>query len=217
MAVATNQSPELLTRFDRVERWVHWTNATLFGVCILTASALYVGPVSALVGRRVLVRTIHVYTGLARPIPIILGYLISSGFRADVRRFNRFSDVDRRWLRRRVRRSSGASGLGKFNPGQKLNAAFVAGAIVVMAATGSIMKWFEPFPLPWRTGATFVHDWLALAIVVVIIGHLRFAFGDPDALSAMRRGTISRTWARDHAPRWHDEVAGDDSSTSPTP
>ena len=125
-----------------------------------------------------------------------------------MRRFNRFSDVDRRWLRRKVRRSSGSAGLGKFNPGQKLNASFTAGAMVVMAATGSIMKWFEPFPLPWRTGATFVHDWLAFAIVIVIIGHLRFAFGDPDALSAMRRGKIPRSWARDKAPLWHDEVAG---------
>jgi formate dehydrogenase subunit gamma len=208
MAVATNPSPELLTRFARVERWVHWTNAVLFGVCILTASALYVGPVSAIVGRRELVRMIHVWTGLALPIPVVLGFLASPAFRADVRRFNRFSDVDRRWLRRRVRRSSGSVGLGKFNPGQKLNASFTAGAMVVMAATGSIMKWFEPFPLPWRTGATFVHDWLALAIVIVIIGHLRFAFGDPDALGAMRRGTITRSWARDKAPLWHDELVG---------
>ena len=36
--------------------------------------------------------------------------------------------------------------LGKFNPGQKLNAAFIAGAAIVMLATGSIMKWFEPVP-----------------------------------------------------------------------
>jgi formate dehydrogenase subunit gamma len=208
MAVATNPSPELLTRFDRVERWVHWTNATLFGVCIITASMLYVGPVSALVGRREFVRMVHVYTGLALPVPIIVGFLLSPAFRADVRRFNRFSDVDRRWLRRRVRRKDGSTGLGKFNPGQKLNASFTAGAIVVMAATGSIMKWFDPFPLPWRTGATFVHDWLAFAIVIVIIGHLRFAFGDPDALSAMRRGTIPRSWVADKAPLWRDELEG---------
>jgi formate dehydrogenase subunit gamma len=187
----------------------------LFGVCIATASALYVGPISAIVGRRVLVRTIHVYTGLALPIPILLGYVLSRSFRADVRRLNRFSDIDRRWLRRRARRSNGSYGLGKFNPGQKLNAAFVAGTIVVMAATGSIMKWFEPFPLPWRTGATFVHDWLAFALVIVIIGHLRFAFGDSDALSAMRRGTISRKWAKEHAPLWHEEMTG--VSPEPTP
>ena len=129
-------------------------------------------------------------------------------FRADVRRFNRFSDLDRKWLRRKGRRANGSYGLGKFNPGQKLNAAFVAGAIVVMMATGSIMKWFEPFPLPWRTGATFVHDWLAFFILIVIIGHLRFALGDSDALSAMRQGTISAKWAKEKAPLWHEEMTG---------
>ncbi|HZQ84422.1 MAG TPA: cytochrome b/b6 domain-containing protein [Acidimicrobiales bacterium] len=205
MAVATSPS-DVLIRFDRVERYVHWINATLFGACIATGAALYVGPLSAIVGRRELVRTIHVYSGLALPIPILIGLFLSAGFRADVRRFNRFSDADRKWLRRKVRRSSGSYGLGKFNPGQKLNASFVAGAIIVMAMTGSIMHWFEPFSDSWRTGATFVHDWLAFAIVIVVIGHLRFAFGDPDALSAMRRGTISRKWAQDKAPVWHDEL-----------
>ncbi|MBV8692217.1 MAG: cytochrome b/b6 domain-containing protein [Actinobacteria bacterium] len=207
MAVATSPS-DVLIRFDRVERYVHWINATLFGLCILTGAALYVGPLSAIVGRRELVRTIHVYSGLALPIPILIGLFSSAAFRADVRRFNRFTDIDRKWLRRKGRKNNGAYGLGKFNPGQKLNASFVAGAIIVMAMTGSIMHWFEPFSDSWRTGATFVHDWLAFAIIIVIIGHLRFALGDSDALSAMRQGTISRTWAADKAPLWHEEMTG---------
>lgn len=33
--------------------------------------------------------------------------------------------------------------MGKFHPGQKLNAAFTPGAIVVMLTTGSIMHWFR--------------------------------------------------------------------------
>ena len=39
-----------LARFDGIERAVHWTNATLFLILLTTASALYVGPVSTLVG-----------------------------------------------------------------------------------------------------------------------------------------------------------------------
>ena len=59
--------------------------------------------------------------------------------RRDLGRFNRWSRDDMRWLRtfggdRTVR-------LGKFNPGQKLNATFIGAAAVVLAATGSIMKW----------------------------------------------------------------------------
>ena len=37
-------------RFDRVERVVHWCNATLFLVLLFTGASLYVGPLSTLVG-----------------------------------------------------------------------------------------------------------------------------------------------------------------------
>jgi formate dehydrogenase subunit gamma len=97
--------------------------------------------------------------------------------------------------------------VGKFNAGQKLNASFVAGAGLVMLGTGVIMRWYHPWPLSWRTGATFVHDWLALAIGFVIIGHIWMALRDWDALRSMFVGTISRSWGKRHAPAW---VAGDD-------
>ena len=37
-----------------------------------TASILYVGPLSAAVGRRELVRQVHVWSGLALPIPLLV-------------------------------------------------------------------------------------------------------------------------------------------------
>ena len=54
------------------------------------------------------------------------------------------------------------------------------------------MKWFEPFPLDVRTGATFVHDWFAFFIWIAVIGHIWFAFADGEALRAMWRGTGQR-------------------------
>ena len=42
----------LLARFDKVERAVHWTNAFLFAVLVLTGAALYLTPLIAFVGRR---------------------------------------------------------------------------------------------------------------------------------------------------------------------
>ena len=48
------------------------------------------------------------------------------------------------------------------------------------------MMWFTHLtPLMWRTSATFVHDWLALTIGIVLAGHIGMALGDPEA----RRGT----------------------------
>jgi formate dehydrogenase subunit gamma len=194
-----------LLRFDRRERTLHWVNAILFGILMLTGAALYAGPVSALVGNREVVRTIHVYSGILLPVPLLLSVLGRRGarLRTDLGRLNRWSRDDARWFRKRQR--AGVV-LGKFNPGQKLNATFIAGAAIVMLGTGSIMKWFDLFPLDWRTGATFVHDWFALGIWAAVIGHILFAVKDGDALDSMIGGTVPASWARTKAPLWYEEL-----------
>lgn len=201
-------APSRLTRFGPGARRLHWVNAVLFVVLMVTAAILYVGALSALVGRRELVRIVHVAAGLALPAPLVVSLL---GHRreevgAEVRSLSRFDGDDRRWLRsfgrdRTVR-------MGKYHPGQKLNAAFTLGAILVMLLTGSIMHWFDPFPVDWRTGATFVHDWTAVVITVVVAGHLRMALSDGDAFRAMREGWVPAAWARRHRPKWYEEVTG---------
>lgn len=188
---------------------MHWANAILFGILIFTAAVLYVGQLSAIVGRRDLVRQIHVVSGLLLPVPIVLGLIgpWRRRFRADIRALNRWDADDKRWLRTRGR--DRAVRLGKFNPGQKLNAAFVAGTIVVALATGSIMEWFTYFPIDWRTGATFVHDWTAIAIFLVVVGHIWMALADGDALRGILRGWVPASWAKAKRPRWYDEMTSE--------
>src|SRR5205085_3922318 len=53
-----------IERFDAAERVIHWTNAALFGVMLFTGASLYLGALSRVVGRRELVKTVHVYCGL---------------------------------------------------------------------------------------------------------------------------------------------------------
>jgi formate dehydrogenase subunit gamma len=198
--------PELV-RFGRAERVIHWTMATLFLVLMLTGAAMYTGPVSTLVGRRDLMRDLHVIAGLALPVPIVVGLVTrwGRGLRLDLSRLNRWTSDDRAWFRRRTRADTR---LGKFSPGQKLNATFLGATIVVMLATGVILKWFERFPISIRTGATFVHDWMALGIWLSITAHIALAFHDPDALRSMVRGSISARWARTKRPRWYEETTG---------
>jgi formate dehydrogenase subunit gamma len=206
MAATTRKSEAPLLRFDRGERLLHWSNAILFLTLLVTGAALYVPQLSEIVKRRHLVKEIHVYAGVLLPVPLVLT-LVSGrwgrALRADVRRLNRWSADDRRWLRTRGRDRKVR--IGKFNAGQKLNAAFVAGAIPVMLATGLIMRFPSHFSLSWRTGSTFVHDWVFLGLAVAITGHILFAVNDPLALRAMVRGWIPRSWARNHAPRWLEE------------
>lgn len=201
-----------LSRFDGTERLAHWTTAGLMVVLMLTGAVLYAGPLSTLVGNRETVRTVHVWCGLLLPAPVLVAMLLrrrGSRLRDDLRRLNRWAPGERKWFRRRTRADVR---LGKFNPGQKLNAACIAGAGLVMLATGSVMHWFNAFPVDWRTGATFVHDWFAMGIWLLVLGHIAFAVRDGDALEAMMvNGRVPASWARRKAPRWYDEVRDSES------
>jgi formate dehydrogenase subunit gamma len=153
------------------------------------------------------VELIHVYAGFALPGPMLLG-LASVAYRADLRRLNRFAPSDWSWLRSRSRRD-GTIPVGKFNAGQKLNASLSAGAIAVLLLSGTIMYFTNLAPLPWRSGATFVHDWFALAVGLLVVGHIYMAAKDPHALTGIRTGRVPLRWARREHGAWAREVAGD--------
>ena len=204
-AAARPHEPDGVRRFSRAETWAHRSLAWLMGVCAVTAAILYLPPLGELVGRRRLVVTVHEWSGIALPLPALLG-LASRAFRDDLRRLGRFLPHDWAWLRTAVRRRRREPGLaGKFNAGQKLYAAFTAGFVLVMAGTGLIM-WFPRLtPLLWRTGATFVHDWLALLVAAVVAGHVYFAAADPEARRGLRTGRVPRWWAASEHPLWRTE------------
>ncbi|MET7285703.1 cytochrome b/b6 domain-containing protein [Streptomyces sp. NPDC005573] len=190
-------------RFTPAERMVHRFSAALMGVCVVTAAFLYVPQLAVLVGRRELVVRVHEWAGLALPVPVLLG-LASRAFRADLGVLNRFGPHDRVWLRAALRRDKRRSSrpAGKFNAGQKVFAAWIAGATLVMLGTG-LMMWFTHLaPLMWRTSATFVHDWLALTVGVVLAGHIGMALGDPEAREGMRTGEVGKAWAEREHPLW---------------
>lgn len=194
----------VMARFSRAERALHWAVAVLALTAAITGFILYFGPLTALVSRRELLKTIHVWSGLAMPLPLAAAYAGKwrGAVRADVRRLSRWTDGDRTWLRSLGKRATGS--VGKFNAGQKANSAFTIGMIPVMMATGSVMRWFDPFPLSWRTGATFVHDWTAIATWIIVTGHIFVAISKPPALWSMFRGWMPTSWARDHHPKWEE-------------
>lgn len=202
---AERPPPESVRRFAPAVRRVHRSTGLLMLVCAVTALVLYEPTVAVLVGHRYLVATLHVWCGLALPAPLLLG-LASPAVRADLRRLNRFMPGDWAWLRSRTRRK-GLIPVGKFNAGQKLNASLSAAGILVLLGTGSLMWWTGLARLTWRTGATFVHDWTAIALGLLVFGHLAHALGDPVALHGMRTGDVPLRWARRHHGAWAAEVA----------
>ena len=179
---------------------MHQATAVLGLTCLATAAALYLEPIAELVGRRALVVQIHVWSGLALPVPILLGWA-SRAVRSDYRLLNRWTRVDRDWLRRRDRRTARLP-VGKFNAGQKLNASLSAGAGLVLLGTGIVLEYGRRWPLDLRIGATFGHDWTAFAVLVLVVGHVWFASHDEDARRGMWTGRVPVGWALREHPAW---------------
>ncbi len=196
-----------LKRFTPIERFAHRSIAILMLILIASASALYIPDISILIGNRGIVKTIHSVSGFLLPIPLIIAVFFPV-FRMNMRELNRFHPHDFAWLKRQNSDSikgeldNPDSVYGKFNAGQKLNAAFSFGAILIMFATGMVMFFSSLFTDDIRTGATFVHDWLTLAIVVVLTGHIYLAMKDAQVRMAMRSGEVTRSWASEHHPQW---------------
>lgn len=191
-----------IRRFDGVERAAHWATAALVLVLVVTGVILYVPALSLAVGRRLLIEDLHVFAGVAVFVP--LGCALAGpwgrALRADLSSMGRLSTAERAWLRSLGRR--GRAGVGKFNPGQKLNTVTVGGLLTVLLGTGVILRWGNALAVSWRTGATFVHDWFALAAVVLVTGHIVFALSHPAALRAMVTGRVTAAWRARHAPAW---------------
>lgn len=196
------QRSERVVRFDRVQRAAHWSTAFLFGILVLTGAALYIPALGGLIGHRLVVEDTHIYAGIAIVFPLALAVVGPWGraMRRDLASMNRFGRGEVLWLRSMGR--YGRAYVGKFNPGQKLNAFALAGLLSVMLVTGLMLRWGNFLPISYLTGATFVHDWFAFAITALVLAHMSMALAHPAALRSMVAGWVTRAWARRHAPAW---------------
>lgn len=207
MSLSSDSSVDPATpilRFTRAERWVHRTLGILMGVLLITGAIMFFPELSGLVGNRQVITTAHEIAGWLIPLPLLLA-LLSRAFRRDAGLLNRFQPTDWEWLRSRDRRS-GRIRVGKFNAGQKLNASLTLGALIVMFGTGMVMFWSSLFTDTVRTGATFVHDWVALALGILVLGHIWMAYNDATARAGMRTGSVPLGWAEREHGQWAEEV-----------
>ena len=187
-----------LVRFSGTSRAVHAVVGVLMIICILTAAVLYNASLALAFGHRHAFVLVHVWCGLAMPVVLLAGVVVRA-YRDDLGRLNRFVPADWRWLRSATRRD-GTIRVGKFNAGQKLNASLTGGSILVLTGTGLCMYFPGLVQLSWRSGATFVHDWFALGVGLLVLGHLSFALKDQVALRGAWTGTVPASWAvRQHA------------------
>jgi formate dehydrogenase subunit gamma len=94
---------------------------------------------------------------------------------------------------------------GRFNAGQKLNAAITLGLMIVMAVTG-LLLWYGEQDTAYRyAGTVYVHDWGAWLLIVLVAGHMYLAVLHPatrHALRGMTLGDVDREWAAKHHAKW---------------
>lgn len=193
--------PRFVPRFSRTERTLHWVHASAFFVLLGSGLVLYVPRLSTAVGRRPFLKDVHVYTAVAWLCAIVLVVALGDRRRlaATLRELDAFDRDDRLWLRRVPRPQ------GRFNAGQKLNAALTAAFAVVFGVSGFFL-WLGERDPRWRFASTIlVHDGLMYVSLVLLAGHLYLALIYPStrhALRGMTVGSVRRDWAREHHAKW---------------
>lgn len=189
-------------RFSRTERAFHWVNAAFFGVLLATGAILYLPSLQVAIGRRTLMKDVHLWTGVAWPCALVLVALVGDrrGIVRTMRDVDSFDRDDLRWLagRRPVPQ-------GRFNAGQKLNAVLTAATCVLFVVSG-LLLWLGERDTRMRFASTVVlHDGLAFVALALLLGHLYLAVIHPatrHALRGMTLGTVREDWATEHHPKW---------------
>jgi formate dehydrogenase subunit gamma len=192
-------------RFSRSERALHWANALGFLVLLASGLVLYLPSLAVLVGRRPLVKDVHLWTGIGWIAVLAAIALLGDrrGLVRTARELDRFDRDDARWLLGRR-----PAPQGRFNAGQKLNASLTAAFTLLFLVSG-LLLWLGERDTRFRVASTVVlHDGLMYAALVLLVGHLYLALVHPatrHALRGMTVGTVSEEWARRHHAKWRPE------------
>jgi formate dehydrogenase subunit gamma len=192
-------------RFSRTERLLHWANALGFFTLLGSGLILYLPSLAVLVGRRPLVKDVHFWSGIGWVV--MLGVIALAGDRRGIlrtaREIDRFDRDDARWLLGRR-----PAPQGRFNAGQKLNAALTAAYTLLFFISGMLL-WLGERDTRFRFASTVVlHDGLMYLAVILLIGHLYLAVIHPATRHALRGitlGTVNEEWASRHHAKWRQQ------------
>jgi len=195
-------APGYVRRFSITERVLHWVNAAGFLVLLGSGLILYLPSLAAAVGRRPMVKDVHFWAGIGWVSALAIVALLGDrrGLLRTASEIDTFDAEDVRWLQRRR-----PAPQGRFNAGQKVNAALTAAFLVLFFASGMLL-WAGERDTRFRFASTVIlHDGLLYASLVLLVGHLYLAVLHPatrHALRGMVTGTVREDWAREHHARW---------------
>jgi len=198
-----------LPRFGLTERAVHWVHAAAFCVLLASGLCLYLPSLAEAVGRRPLLKAIHIYTALAWAIALVLIVIAGDrrALRRTIREVDRFDSDDVDWLLGRH------TPQGRMNAGQKLNT-IVTAAFAILFAISGFFLWYGERDTRFRlANALLVHDYLMYASVILFLGHLYLSLIYPKtrhALNGITRGWVREDWARRRHAKWAEALRSGD-------
>jgi formate dehydrogenase subunit gamma len=190
-----------IVRWSRTERAVHWIHAGAFCVLLASGLCLYLPSLAEAVGRRPLLKSIHLYTALAWAIALVLVFVLGDrrALRRTAHEIDTFDEDDRDWLLGR------GAPQGRLNAGQKLNAIATAAFAILFVVSG-LDLWYGERDTRFRIpNALLVHDYLMYVSLFLFLGHLWFALILPrtrHSLSGITRGWVREEWAARNHPKW---------------
>lgn len=196
-----------IERFNTYERVLHWFVSVTFFTLMLSGlglySRLFTGYFNLFGGGQNAI-LIHKISGIVFFFSSLYMYL---NLKNDV---SSFDADDKLWIDQRggyLSRDVSHFNIGKYNPGQKLFAIFIAAATLTLGVTGLFIWAPTVFPRWIVQFSLMLHGLMFVASIMFVVVHVYLAtIGNPGTIEAMLYGDVRKIWAKKHHPKWYKEV-----------
>jgi formate dehydrogenase subunit gamma len=197
-------------RFSTSERVLHWVVTASFFSLLLSGIGLYsrlFNGYFSLFGGGSNAIMIHKIAGVIFFFSSLYMYF---NHKKDI---STFDEDDKDWIDRRggyLSRDASHFNIGKYNPGQKLFALFIALATLILGITGIFIWAPTAFPRWVVQLSLMLHGLMFVSAIMFVVVHVYLAtIGNPGTLESMLWGNVRRIWAKKHHPKWYREVTGE--------
>lgn len=199
-----------IERFTTSERVLHWIVTASFFTLLLTGLGLYsrlFNGYFTLFGNGQNAILVHKIAGVVFFFSSLYMFL---NYRKDV---SHFDEDDKRWITQSggyLTRDASHFNIGKYNPGQKLFAIFIAAATLTLGLTGLFIWSPTSFPRLIVQVSLMLHGLTFVGAVMFMVVHVYLAtIGNPGTIEAMLYGNVRKRLASKHHPKWFKEVTGE--------
>jgi formate dehydrogenase subunit gamma len=200
-----------LVRHRLSSRFIHWSVAFFFFAALLTGMPIWspiFGWMSVFVGGLNVCRWLHPWFGILFALASLVMFVHWFGEM-------KMDREERKWFGRksleylRFNTSEADVEVGKYNGGQKMFFWLAEVGMIGLLLSGVVMWFPMSFGQGLRELSYLLHDVAFILFFIAIVGHIYLATAaEPGTFGAMVRGTVTKSWAKLHHPRWYRDVTG---------